>query len=187
MKKSVLVFEKNNDGVHPISQWISYVRAKDVKSQFGVRLFYKNNPENWFTILETDNENNLENIIDSYLKKTGKFANFVLTENPESINIQARKLPFTLKVETRDSTNALISNVKWVGIPWLTTFDIAYLYSDSIPLSQKTKTYRGKLNVQPTKEGYRFIPDLFTLNTNTYKFFKSFESKTLALNQGLQF
>lgn len=178
-KKGVIWIEKVED-------WITYVKVSDVLPK---ELFYKNSPSNWFSLFNSQNTptDSLINCVKNYLNRTGKFANFILTKSPKAVESIAKQLPLTLKVETPDSTGNPLSSVRWSDIPGLTTYGIAHLHSDKIRFMDKTNDYRGKLNAIPVKEGYSFIPEMFTFNTNTYVFFKRFESKKLDLRQRLAF
>lgn len=198
-RKKVLFFENNSKSPMFINSWITYVKLKNGYINNTNGLFVKNSPASWFTYFEFDTAfhiaspipdsaiTDLRNAMHFYLNTTGKFPNFILTKQPELIDSFAKTLPLTVKLETLDNQHQPVQNVRWRGMPGLTTYGIAHLSSAVIKFNNNTQRYFGKLNAQPVKEGYAFIPQLFTFNHNTYKHFKQYKSNKLEIRQDLLF
>ncbi|WP_443938504.1 LamG domain-containing protein [Pedobacter sp. MW01-1-1] len=197
LHKRVILLEADSKSPQAIDRWITYVQLDSAFKARGEVNFAKNSPSNRFTFFEFDAhpsaqvlESAVTGVKDAmhfYLKKTGKYPNFILTENPAAVEEYAKTLPLTVKVVTFDENHQPIQNVRWYGFPGLKTYGIAYLSSPNIKYYKNVNRYLGKLNASPVKEGYEFFPVLFTFNARTYQNLKAFKSTKMPIQQNLLF
>ncbi|MFV0565745.1 MAG: LamG domain-containing protein [Flavobacteriaceae bacterium] len=199
-KKQLLFFgnaEKNT--------WLLYAKLGKTFPSAYKHVFVKNNPRNVFTYFEYDSLyhpatanktldtiaspkiTSLNNAVNAYLYRTGKFPNFITNSPPDSINAIKNRLPLTVKVDVLDSLGISLPNVHWKENPMLVSNGIAHLTSKSFSYKKTSGRYTGILNAVPYKEGYDFIPEIFSFNANTYDNFKIFKSKQVSLSKGLVF
>ncbi|WP_346238384.1 LamG domain-containing protein [Niabella insulamsoli] len=193
-KKQILSFNTQTDNPDNFS-FINYVTI-GAQFPYNARQLFPARADGWFTILNDSIVRTFDQHSDSLLNHTrlrqfftttGKYPNFILTPHPAEIDSFARQLPPTVKVVAVDENNLPMTEVRWRGSEGLTSFGIAHLSSPQIKYNPRTKRYSGILNAIPVKEGYAFIPELFTFNINSYKYFKNFKSKKLSLNNRLLF
>lgn len=194
-KKQILIFENKE-----IDKWVTYVKLGKFFPADYNNLYTKNVPTHTFTHFEyvplyshRDTQkkpiriSSLNQAVNAYLSRTGKFPNFILNQSPDSITKIKSTLPLTVRVDVKDSLGISLNNVRWKDNPLLISNGIAHLSSKSFSYKENSGRYTGTLNAVPFKEGYDFIPKMFSFNANTYDKFKTFRSRKLDIKKGLLF
>ena len=164
-------------------------------------IFIKNSPGSMFTLLHFNPEfqpekvntgflnTTVEEAIINYLLKTGKFANFVLTDNPESLDNLKNNIPFYVKVNvmSNDEINEpSVDPVRWNISPDLESFGIAHIVkSDARPLEHNLTL--NVFDVMPDKPGYYFVPEMLTCTRSRFNEIYPFEEIKLKPTDGLEF
>ena len=197
-KKQILFFsDKFEEWKLPAEDYLTYVKIGKFLPKIELSIFEKNNPANLFSVFSFDIDQQ-EARIDStffnlnsvdaafcYFKKTGKFPNFIFTDNPKEITELQSKIPFYFKLSILNRSGQPMGAVKYKNNENLVSYGITHLIIDELVIDSLSK-FRESIEVIPQKRGYRFIPEIFTFNYNNYNQFKTIKAQRIDMSIDLK-
>ncbi len=160
------------------------------------QMFKKYSPSNLFTVFSYDPliqvertdsvfySNTIVEAAVNYFKKTGKFPNFIFTNNPKDIEKIWSEIPFYFKIKISDDLGNPIKDVQYKNLIDVTSSGVSHFYLNKI-IFDSLGRFRENLEIIPVKQGYRFIPEIFTFNFNNFNQFKHIKAQRVSLDPGL--
>lgn len=197
-KKQILfISDKNQELMLPSDEYLTYVKAGKSFSLNELKVFDKNKPTNIFTVFSFDPateiirpdslfvNDNMIGAATNYLRKTGKFPNFLLTQHPSDVQQIQQQLPFYLKLTVTDKVGNPLPFVEFANFPGVICSGVTHLCTPPINYIDSLALFRDYFEVIPQKKGYRFVPEVFTFNFNNYNQFKTIQAQRIAKESDL--
>lgn len=198
-KKQILFISNKIEELKlPSEDYLTYVKIGKFFPLKKNNIYYKFKPTNLFTVFSFEKDHIVERpdsaFVNSthkeaalnYFKQTGKFPNFVLTNNPTDVQFIQSQLPFYFKLSFVNQSGYALDAVKFKNIDHSISSGITHLYIDRIKVDS-LNIFRENLEVVPIKKGYRFIPEIFTFNYNNYNQFKQIKAQRIDIRKDLVF
>jgi DNA-binding SARP family transcriptional activator len=174
---------------------LSYVSADLFSAGYDFS-FINNDPANLFTFFEV-NSNSEEELTDTipgsdmlqdvalrFIRRTGKIPNFIPTDDPEAIIQLKNNLPPYIKLTVIDQDGNMLTDVSFLEFENLSSKGIIHIIADEIEFDSSL-FFTDNIPLTPYKNGYRFIPEIYTFNYNNYSHFKTITAKRLNIQQDL--
>lgn len=197
--KQVFFFRKTAEGEGIAAEkFLTHVRVGRLFPRFSEQVFETNPSENPFTLFRFDRQmvsedpdtllvsHDLHQVAVNFLQKTGKIPNFIVTNTPEEVNRLANTISFTLRLSIKQTNGNYLDGVRFDGFPLLETQGITHLYiaherMDSVLYN------KGFYTIVPQKDGYLFVPEIFTFNSNNFNLHKTILATELGVTTSLLF
>ena len=177
--------------------YLTYAEVGIRFPHFDKHIFTKFDPGNLFTIFRFNKDQKVEKEDSTFvnldlpssalnfLRKTGKIPNFMLTDNPAEVRDFYDGLPSYFKITVVNSYGNQITDVRFKEFEKLSTKGITHILAEDISVDS-TLFFNDKIRLTSYKNGYQFVPGIYTFNYNNYNLFKTIHAKRINLHNDLQ-
>jgi len=196
--KQILFFSSTQEEKKMMAEdYLTYAEVGIRFPHFDKHIFTKFDPGNLFTIFRFNKDHKAE-IEDStfvntdlpssalnFVRKTGKIPNFMLTDNPSEVRDFYDGLPSYFKLTVVNSYGNQITDVRFKEFKKLSTKGITHILAEDISVDS-TLFFNDKIRLTSYKNGYQFVPEIYTFNYNNYNLFKTILAQRINMGKDLQ-